>query len=346
VQRLKVMADLDLTQSRRPQDGKFRFVHAGRNVDVRMSVIPTIWGENVVLRLLGGALKITGFEELGCSRGVARTLDDASKSPHGLVLVTGPTGSGKSTTLYTALTRINSPERNVVAIEDPVEYRLPMVRHVQVNSEIGLSFAGALRAIMRQDPDVILLGEIRDEETARIAVQAALTGHLVLSTLHTNDAPGAIARLQNFNCPSFAINASLVCTLAQRLVRKVCESCAKPYTPDPTLMRRFMPPDQDGQFRHGAGCPKCSNLGLRGRIGIFECIRMTRRLQDAVESGASTGALRALAVRDGMVPMWQDGVEKARLGLTTLEEIASIAAGSLDDDALESDQSDARAMAA
>jgi len=331
VQRLKVMADLDLTQNRRPQDGKFRFSHAGRSVDMRVSIIPTIWGENVVIRLLGGALNVSGFEELGCSREVARMLDDASKSPHGMVLVTGPTGSGKTTTLYTALSRINAPERNVVAIEDPVEYRLPMVRHVQVNPEIGLTFASALRAIMRQDPDVILLGEIRDEETARIAVQAALTGHLVLSTLHTNDAPGSIARLQNFNCPDFAINASLNCVLAQRLVRKVCEHCANPYTPDPSLMRRFMPPDQDGQFRRGSGCPRCSNLGMRGRVGIFECFRMSRRIQDAIESGASTGAIRALAIRDGMSPMWQDGIEKARMGLTTLEEIAAVAAGSIDD---------------
>jgi len=188
-----------------------------------------------------------------------------------------------------------------------------------------MTFAGALRSILRQDPDVILVGEIRDEETARIAVQSALTGHLVLSTLHTNDAPGAIARLKDFNCPAFAINASVLCVLAQRLVRRVCDDCAKPYTPEPALLRRFAAGKADGQYRRGSGCPRCLNSGTRGRLGIYELIELSPNVQLAIEQGASTAALRSLAIREGMKPMWQDGLDKARVGVTTLEEVAAVA---------------------
>ena len=330
VQRVKVMSHLDLTQTRRPQDGKFRYVHNGRAVDIRLSVIPTIWGENVVMRLLGNGMKIGGFSELGCSPLTVQAIERAMTQPYGMILVTGPTGSGKTTTLYTALQMINTPERNIVTIEDPVEYRLPMVRHVQVNAEIGLDFASALRSILRQDPDVILLGEIRDEETARIAVQSALTGHLVLSTLHTNDAPGAIARLRDLDVPPFAINASVLCVLSQRLAKRNCEHCAEVYTPTEALAHRFVKPEDTSEFRHGRGCPKCASLGTKGRIGLYEVLTMTPALQAAIEGDGSIATIRDLALREGMKPMWVDGVEKAQMGIISLEEVARVAAGSLE----------------
>jgi type IV pilus assembly protein PilB len=330
VQRIKVMASLDLTQTRRPQDGKFRFVHHDRNVDVRVSIIPTINGENVVLRLLAGDVLVTDFVSLGFSTETARQFDELFERPHGMIVVSGPTGSGKTTTLYTGLQRVNTPDRNVVAIEDPVEIRLPMVRHVQVHAEIGLTFASALRSILRQDPDVILVGEIRDEETARIALQAALTGHLVLSTVHTNDAPSTIARLVDFGCPVFAVNTALLCVLAQRLVRRVCPHCVAAYEPSALLMKRFAV--EGGQFRHGAGCPRCSNSGYRGRVAAYELLVMSTAIQEAIESKASSAALRRLALRHGMKPMWADALDKARLGITTLEEITEIAASALQGD--------------
>jgi type IV pilus assembly protein PilB len=333
VQRIKVMANLDLTQSRRPQDGKFRFTHGPRTIDVRVSLIPTVWGENVVLRLLAGGTHLGSFESLGFSPDQTTEWERLVRQPHGIILVTGPTGSGKTTTLYTALKQINSPDANLVTIEDPVEIRLPMVRHVQINTEIGMTFASALRAILRQDPDVILVGEIRDEETARISIQAALTGHLVLSTLHTNDAPGAVARMREFGCPPFAINSALLSVVAQRLVKKVCAECATPAQPDPALIRRFTgSADAGGQFRRGRGCPRCGNAGTRGRIGIFEMLRMDPIIQDAVDRGLSGSALRRIALDGGMVPIWKRGFEMAQTGIVALEDIVRIAAGTIDAD--------------
>ncbi len=330
VQRVKVMSHLDLTQTRRPHDGKFRFVHNGRAVDIRVSIIPTIWGENNVMRLLGNGMKICGFAELGCSPMTVQALEQGTMQPYGMVLVTGPTGSGKTTTLYTALQLINTPDRNIITIEDPVEYRLPMVRHVQVNSEIGLTFSTALKSILRQDPDVILLGEIRDDETARIAVQSALTGHLVLSTLHTNDAPGAIARLRDLEVPPFAINASVLCVLAQRLEKRNLYQCIETYTPIDALLHRFLKPGEPTDFRRGRGCPKCSSLGTKGRTGLHEVLTMTPALQAVIEESGSIAKIRETALGEGMKPMWIDGVEKAKMGIVTLEEIARVATGSLE----------------
>ena len=331
VQRIKVMAALDLTQTRRPQDGKFRYTHHGKHVDVRVSLAPTVCGENVVLRLLAGELQLRDFSSLGFAPDTGQEFEELFGHGLGMILVSGPTGSGKTTTLYTGLQKVNTPDRNVVTIEDPVEIRLPMVRQIQVNSEIGLTFAAALRAILRQDPDVVLVGEIRDEETARIALQAALTGHLVLSTVHTNDAPSSVARLADFNCPVFAINTALLCVLAQRLVRRVCPHCSAPYQPEEALVRRFRGL-HPGELRRGKGCPRCMSTGYHGRVAVYELMRMTPGLQDAVEAKASSAALRKLALRQGMKAMWQDGLEKARLGVTTLEEVAEIAAGTIDAD--------------
>jgi len=328
VQRLKVLSSLDLTQSRRPQDGKFRFMHEQKPIDVRVSVIPTIHGENVVMRILASGLSIRSFTDLGLSADHCTGLDDIMESPHGIFLVTGPTGSGKTTTLYTALKKVNTPDRNVMTIEDPVEIRLPMVRQVQVNTEIGLTFAAALRAILRQDPDIVLLGEIRDQETARIALQAALTGHLVLATLHTNDAPGAISRLRDLECPSFAINASLLGVLAQRLVKKVCQVCARPHTPAPSILRRLS--IEPGGLVKGAGCPACMTTGYKGRLVVAELLTVGSEIQNLIETEAGTADLRREAVRLGMKPMWRDGVEKAQLGQTTVEEVVRVIAVDLE----------------
>ena len=328
VQRLKVMASLDLTQTRRPQDGKFRIDHPSGPVDVRISVIPTVCGENVVLRLLRQGASLRDFHELGMPTTLIRELADALGRPHGMVLATGPTGSGKTTTLYTALAKLNTPDRNIMTIEDPVEIRLPMIRQTQVNPEVGMTFAGALRSILRQDPDVVLVGEIRDRETAQIAVQASLTGHLVLSTLHTNDAVGAAARLRDFEVPAFAINSALLGVVAQRLVRRVCDTCAGPAEYDNTTLRAFGINREDAHaLRVGAGCAKCLGSGYRGRIGVYEFFRLTPEAQDAIETGAPSRALRAAAADAGMRDMLTDGLEKALLGLTTLDELWKVRPG-------------------
>lgn len=333
VQRLKVMAGLDLTQSRRAQDGKFRFSSSGRALDVRLSIVPTIHGENAVLRLLASSTAIRTFAELGVDPDMRAELEQITASPHGIFLVAGPTGSGKTTTLYTALKRISTPDRNVMTIEDPVEIRLPGVRQVQVSHDIGMTFASALRSMLRQDPDVILLGEIRDDETARIALQAALTGHLVLSTLHTNDAPGAVTRLRDLSCPSFAINAALLGVLSQRLVRRVCPACARNASPSDATARRFgLRPGEPG-FVEPAGCPACLSTGYRGRLAVMEFLRMTAPVRDLVEAEAGAATLRREALAAGMKPLWRDGLEKARLGLTTLEEIGRAVAMDFDDHA-------------
>lgn len=327
VQRLKVMASLDLTVTRKPQDGKFRFDRRGQPIDVRLSFIPTICGENVVMRLLRPTAQIKGFEDLGLAPHDLETIVGSLDKPHGMILVTGPTGSGKTTTLYTALARLNSPELNIMTIEDPVEIRLPLIRQTQVNAEIGLTFAAALRTILRQDPDVVLVGEVRDAETAQIAVQASLTGHLVLSTLHTNDAVGAVARLRDMGVPPFAINSSLLCVVAQRLVRCVCIACARPEQPDPTLARKLgLKPDELAGFRRGAGCARCSSTGFKGRIGVYETLPVRGAVHDAIEGGAEPIALRRAAAAAGLRPMWRDALDKAKAGLTTIDEAVSVMA--------------------
>ncbi|MCC6951497.1 MAG: type II/IV secretion system protein [Phycisphaerales bacterium] len=322
VQRIKVMARMDLTQTRLPQDGKFRFTSRQRAVDVRASVLPTIHGENVVLRILATGAAIKGFAELGLSPDAAERIERVISHPHGMLLVTGPTGSGKTTTLYTALKRLNTPDANVMTIEDPVEIRLPMVRHVQVHAEAGMTFAGTLRAVLRQDPDVVLVGEIRDEETARTALQAALTGHLVLSTLHTNDASGAIPRLRDLGCAAFAVNAGLLGVLAQRLVARACQACALPCTPPHQTLAKFgLEPGESG-FVQGAGCAMCGGQGSKGRLAVLELLEVTREVRALIDQGAGSDRLRAAAIRAGMRPMWLDGLDKALRGLVTLDDLA------------------------
>jgi type IV pilus assembly protein PilB len=322
VQRLKVLARLDLAQTRRPQDGKFRFLHRGEPVDVRLSLVPTIHGENAVLRLLRSVSKIGGLATLGMSQQMTAWYEDAISRPHGMLLVTGPTGSGKTTTLYTALNHLNSPEVNIMTIEDPVEIRLPMIRQIQAAPEIGLTFATALRTILRQDPDIVLVGEIRDEETAKIAVQAAMTGHVVFSTLHTNDAIGAVARLRDLGVPDFAINGALVAVIAQRLVRKLC-GCAVPET-DQALIAALPRDQRNLPFQSPAGCAACRQQGYKGRLGVFEMFRMTTGVQAAIERKASRPEVELMAREGGMEPLWMDALAKAGRGLVSVQEVLDL----------------------
>ena len=327
VRRLKVLAGLDLTQSRKPQDGKFKFPHRGEQFDLRLSIIPTIWGENAVLRILRHASEIKTFDALGMEPSLVRRIESALSKPHGMFLVTGPTGSGKTTTLYTALSRLNSPERNIMTIEDPVEIRLPMVRQTQVSNEVGLTFATALRTMLRQDPDVVLVGEIRDEETAHIGVQAALTGHLVLSTLHTNDAAGAVSRLRDFGVPPFVISSALLGVLAQRLIRKSCSKCRRPDEPTSDELAAFgLSPRDRSRLKIGTGCHECSHSGFRGRVGVYEWLPVTPRIRALIAQDAQPMLIAQAAAEEGMKPLWRDGLEKVLAGLTTLAEVSRIRA--------------------
>ncbi len=322
IQRLKVMAHLDVAQTRRPQDGKFRFAFNGMQIDVRLSLIPTIYGENAVLRLLSSAAKIGQVASLGMPEATRESFEQMISKPHGMILVTGPTGSGKTTTLYTALNQINTPERNIMTIEDPVEIRLPMVRQVQANAAIGMNFASALRSMLRQDPDVILVGEIRDEETAKIAMQAALTGHLVFSTLHTNDAVGAIPRLREFGVPSFALNNALLGVLAQRLVRKVCKECTIEDTPhEHELAALGIHPKDAKGFVTGSGCAKCMSTGYKGRTGVYELFSATAPVRELIDVDAPFADLVRAARKSGMRSMLECGIELAQMGITTIEEV-------------------------
>jgi type II secretory ATPase GspE/PulE/Tfp pilus assembly ATPase PilB-like protein len=277
------------------------------------------------MRVLRGGATIGRIDDLHMPEDVRKGYRDAISRPHGMILVTGPTGSGKSTTLYTALAELNCPERNIVTIEDPVEIRLPLVRQVQVNPEIGLTFATALRSILRQDPDVILVGEIRDAETARIAIQAAMTGHLVFSTLHTNDAVGAVARLRDLEVPAFGINQGLLCVLAQRLVRRICVSCRQKTPALAEVLEHVnIGPSEAQSFRYGAGCDACGQTGYRGRLGVYEMFRITPSVHKLIEQSASVTDLRRVAAREGMRTMWDDGVSKAIQALTTWQELMKL----------------------
>lgn len=325
VQRLKVMAELDVTQTRRPQDGKFRFSHKSSPIDVRLSLLPTIHGENAVLRLLRPGKSIGTLNDLRMPTKVHDEFEGSISQPHGLVLVTGPTGSGKTTTLYTALARLNTPDRNVMTIEDPVEIRLPWVRQIQANPEVGLTFAAALRSILRQDPDVVLVGEIRDQETARIAVQASLTGHLVFATLHTNDAVGSLARLSDFEIEPFAINSSLLGTLAQRLIRRVCPACARPDQAEARVLAQVgLDATAAASLVRGEGCAKCRSTGYAGRLGVYEYMLLTGPLQEMIERGESIRAIREAARSGGMQTLLDHGIEKALAGETSIDELSKL----------------------
>jgi general secretion pathway protein E len=323
--RIKLMAELNIAERRLPQDGRIRMTLNGRRVDIRVSSVPTIHGESLVMRLLDRSSVFLPFDRLGFSPATATTFDRLINQPNKIVLVTGPTGSGKTTTLYAALDKINAPEKKIITIEDPVEYQLKGVNQIAVRPKIGLTFAGGLRHIVRQDPDVIMVGEIRDLETAEIAVHAALTGHLVFSTLHTNDAPGAITRLQDMGVEPYLIASVLSGVLAQRLVRRICQHCRVLDAPDPGDLLAIGVSDGQGvELFRGEGCEACRKTGYRGRVGIYELFIITEEVRSLILRKASTGEIRRAATEHGMVTLREDSWSKARAGFTTVEEILRV----------------------
>jgi type IV pilus assembly protein PilB len=325
ISRIKIMANLDIAERRVPQDGRFSIKMEGKEIDVRVSCVPTIYGENVVLRLLDVSSALLELGQLGFSKEVLDKYNKLILKPHGIILVSGPTGSGKTTTLYASLDKINTAEKNIITIEDPVEYKLPGIRQIQVNPKVDLTFANGLRSILRQDPDIIMVGEIRDFETVEIAIQAALTGHLVFSTLHTNDAPGAIARLLDMGAEPFLVSSSIIGVLAQRLVRKICPDCKEKYTPtQETLKDIGLKPDEKIDFYKGKGCAKCMNTGYKGRIGIYELMIPDDKIHNSIVAKQATDEIRKLARASGLVTLMEDGLDKVKQGVTTAEEVLRV----------------------
>lgn len=347
VARIKVLANLKIDEHRLPQDGRFKLQKDNVRMAFRVSIIPVFVGEKVVMRLLDESQQTLTFEQLGLEGKALEAVHRNIRKPHGIVLVTGPTGSGKTTTLYAVLTRLNTPEVNISTIEDPIEYHIKGINQSQVNPKIGFTFASGLRAFLRQDPNIIMVGEIRDAETANIAAQAALTGHLVLSTLHTNDAVTTLPRLREMGVEPFLIASTMNLVIAQRLVRKICEKCIESYTPEPKAMKGYeellgIPslPDlihgEESQeagkqtkekeilFFRGKGCKECGNDGYSGRMGIFEVLEVTKEISEAIVNTASTEELRTLATKQDMRSIVQDGIEKVTKGITTIEEILRV----------------------
>jgi type IV pilus assembly protein PilB len=328
--RLKVLAKLDIAERRKPQDGRISLnaASAGRLLDVRVATLPTVEGEAVVMRLLDKSKKPPTFEEAGLTPTMQAQLSELIRRPTGALLVTGPTGSGKSTTLFAALAEINRPEVNIITVEDPVEYRLAGANQVQINVRAGLTFATALRSILRSDPDIVMVGEIRDVETAKISIESALTGHFVLSTLHTNDAPSALTRLNEMGVEPFLTGAAVTGVLAQRLARRLCEHCRVVYEPsDEELEKANIPPEliRDGlELFRKQGCVRCRQTGYRGRMGIFQLLQMSESVAQLAVRKASREELERAAMAEGMRTLWADGIEKVVAGLTSLEELARV----------------------
>ncbi|MDB4913043.1 MAG: hypothetical protein JWM95_687 [Gemmatimonadetes bacterium] len=322
VSRIKLLAELDISERRRPQDGRIRVRLEARELDLRVSTVPTMHGESVVLRLLDRGGRPVGLAELGMSRAVQENVARLAARPHGMLLVTGPTGSGKTTTLYSALQGRNAPAEKIITVEDPIEYQLAGITQVPVHRQAGVTFDSALRAILRQDPDVIMVGEMRDRETAEVAVQAAMTGHLVFSTLHTNDAVGAIPRLLDLGVPDYLVAATVEGVLAQRLVRRICDDCTTTYFPSPEQVAALAGrPVGRVELRHGVGCQSCRGTGFRGRLGLFELLLLTDDVKDAIASGKPRAELREAAIDSGMLPLREDGWRNVQAGLTTVEEV-------------------------
>jgi type IV pilus assembly protein PilB len=328
--RIKILAEMDIAETRLPQDGNFNVKLEKRGFEIRVSTFPTIYGENVVLRILDQTSPLLKLDDLGFSEEVLEHFKQLIRKTNGIILVTGPTGSGKTTTLYALLNMINSKEKNIITIEDPVEYRLALIRQTQINPKAGITFATGLRSILRQDPDIIMIGEIRDLDTSEIAMQAALTGHLVLSTLHTNDAPEAISRLVDIGVESYLISSTVMGILAQRLVRTICPDCKVPYQTDPKVMKDF---GEDGlkskgslTLYRGKGCKNCKQSGYRGRTGIFELLLVNEEIKTLISEKASTQVIREVAKKTvGMVPLRSNGLRKVLRGITTLDEVDRVA---------------------
>jgi general secretion pathway protein E len=328
ISRVKIMANLDIAEKRLPQDGRIRLLIGGRDIDIRVSIIPTTFGERGVLRLLDRKQGLIGLWEVGLNGEDERNLEELLNRTNGILLVTGPTGSGKTTTLYAALNAIHTEEKNIITVEDPVEYQLKGIGQIQVNPRIGLKFASGLRSILRQDPDVIMVGEIRDAETAEIAIQASLTGHLVLSTLHTNDAPSAIVRLIDMGVEPFLVASSLAGVIAQRLVRTICPHCKESYEPSETERSYFSGSSITGRsvaaLYRGKGCGKCGDKGYLGRIGIFEVLLIDDDIRQFITGSIDSQRIKNLAITNGMKTLRHDGFEKALKGLTTVEEVLRV----------------------
>ncbi len=326
VSRVKILSDLDISERQKPQDGRIQMRMGGRELEFRVSVLPVYYGEKVVMRILDRASVRVRLEDLGFSRNNLRVFESMIRQPNGIVLVTGPTGSGKSTTLYAALNAINSIEKNIITVEDPVEYQIPLINQVGVNPRRGLTFANALRAILRQDPDIIMIGEIRDPETGRIAAEAALTGHLVLSTLHTNDAPSSVTRLVEMGVAPFLLAPTLLGVLAQRLVRRICPHCKAPYEPKPPEIAEAGAEALVGKvtFYRGRGCGYCGGTGYKGRTGIHEVLRVDEEVRDLILERASVGMIRRAAQARGFRDLRFDGLRKVVAGMTTLEEVVRV----------------------
>ena len=330
--RIKIMANLDIAERRLPQDGRFRIKLAGREVDLRVSILPTIHGEKIVMRVLDKGNLNMNLESLGLAPDELQKFKNAIDAPHGMILMTGPTGSGKTSTLYAVLTQLNTSDVNIVTVEDPVEYQMLGVNQVQVKPEVGLTFAGGLRSILRQDPDIVMVGEIRDSETADIAVKAALTGHLVLSTLHTNDAPGAIARLVDMGIEPFLVSSSVLMVCAQRLVRKICPHCKEAFKVPVDVITRLSLSQEEAAantYYRGRGCSRCKDTGFLGRMAILEVLGITNALRELILHDTSAKALKDLALKEGLKTLRMSGLEKAKLGLTSLDEVLRVSGSEL-----------------
>jgi type IV pilus assembly protein PilB len=328
ISRLKVMAELNIAEKRVPQDGRISMKVGGRQLDLRLATLPTVFGEKVVIRILDKSQALLKLEDLGFLEGPYERFAGSFRKPYGAILVTGPTGSGKSTTMYSTLNILNEEDKNIITVEDPVEYRLPGVNQMQVNPKAGLTFASALRSILRADPDIVLIGEVRDRETAMIAVEAALTGHLVLTSLHTNDAPSALTRLIEMDVETFLVASAIDSVVAQRLARKLCERCKAAYEPDERELIAAGFPESAwselGEIFRAQGCAACANTGYRGRMGLYEVMPVTEEIERLTVERASSEAIRAVAVEQGMITLRDDGLEKVRMGLTSIEEIARV----------------------
>jgi type II secretion system protein E len=325
VSRIKIMASLDIAERRAPQDGRIRLRLSEREVDVRVSTLPSVHGESVVLRILDRGTRLPDLTGLGMAPELLAAFRRVIRQPNGIVLVTGPTGSGKTTTLYAALQEVDSPDVKVITVEDPVEYQVAGVTQIAVDPKAGLGFPNALRSILRHDPDILMIGEMRDAETAQIAIQSALTGHRVFSTLHTNDAPGGITRLVDMGVEPYLAAATLQAVLAQRLVRVVCDACARPDNPRLDEIARLMPADDaEPRFQRGAGCERCAGTGYRGRTGIYELMTVDDAVRDLIAEGAPTDRLRRAAGRAGLEALRVDGLRKARAGITTVQEVLRV----------------------
>jgi type IV pilus assembly protein PilB len=326
--RLKIMAEINIAERRVPQDGRMSLTVQGKQIDVRVATLPTVHGEKIVMRILDKSSVLLELKDLGFLPANFKRFSDSYNKPYGQILVTGPTGSGKSTTLYAALNILNRPEVNIITVEDPVEYRLAGINQIQTNSKAGLTFASALRSILRCDPDIVLIGEIRDRETAQISTEAALTGHLVLSSLHTNDAPSAVTRLVEMGIEPYLVASALDCVVAQRLARKLCDRCKEPFAPTPAeLEAAGFPNDVDEpmpKLFRGVGCPSCGRTGYKGRMALHEVMNITEEIEKLTVENASSETIRKVALEQGMITLRADGMEKVRGGNTSIEEILRV----------------------